>query len=40
MSDYLVEQNMESAQQINSPKNMMSAHQTKDRILTLKKITI
>ena len=34
MSDFLVQHDIGSAQQVNSPKYMISAHQMKDRILT------
>ena len=34
ISDLLVQHDIESAQQVSSPKYMISAHQTKDRILT------
>ena len=34
ISDLLVQHDKRSAQQVNSPKYLISAHQTKDRILT------
>ena len=34
ISDLIVQHGIGSAQQVNSPKYMISAHQTKDRLLT------
>ena len=38
ISDLLVQHDIGSSQQMNSPEYLISAHQTKDRILTLSKI--
>ena len=38
ITDFLFQHLIGSAQQVNSPKYLISAHQTKDRILTSKKI--